>query len=101
MNRPDETGERAQMIILEDSRFICTTEVTTLNHNLCVVTFITHICCEGKPVSCRRPGDTLKYGLVFGCQYPVRGLPVRTHHPNLARSNGPTQPLVGNVGTVR
>ena len=90
------------MIVLKDSRFIRTTEVTTLNHNLCVVTtFITPICCESKPASCRRPGDTLKYGLVFGCQYLVRGLPVRTHHPNLARSNGPTQPLVGNVGTVR
>src|SRR5207253_1491415 len=42
-----EPRERAQMIVLKDSRFIRTTEVTTLNHNLCVVTtFITSICCD-------------------------------------------------------
>src|SRR5207249_10672181 len=78
-----EPGERAQMIVLKDSRFIRTTEVTTLNHNLCVVTtFITSICCESKPASCRRPGDTLQYGLVVVFQYLVRALQVRTDHQN-------------------
>src|SRR5438309_5539650 len=32
---PYTTLFRSQMIVLKDSRFIRTTEVTTLNHNLC------------------------------------------------------------------
>ncbi len=87
------------MVVLEDRRFVCTTEVTTLNRPVYVVALPTRIAIRNT-VSCGRPSDAPKRGLVFGGQYLVRRLSVRTHQPNLTRSEGAPQPFVGNAGTV-
>src|SRR5580700_10102521 len=87
------------MSVQEDGRCECTTEITTLNHALGMVAFNTSVeVCN--PISCRRPCDAIDRSPIFGCNDFTRRVFIRTHYPNLPRSNTAPQPLIDEAGTI-